>query len=43
MKNIKMALDDDYVKERVKVDALLGSVASKEDMITELEKCLSYS
>ena len=43
MKNIKMALDDEFVKERVKVEALMGSVASKEDMITELEKCLSYS
>ena len=41
MKNMKMSLDDDYMKEKVKVEALVGSVSSKEDMISELEKCLS--
>jgi hypothetical protein len=43
MKNIKGKLDDDYMRERVKVESLLGNVASKEDMVIELEKCLSYS
>jgi len=36
-------LDDNYMRERIKVESLLGSVASKEDMIMELEKCLSFS
>lgn len=43
MKNIKSTLDDEYMRERLKVETLLGSVASKDDMIIELEKCLSYS
>jgi hypothetical protein len=43
MKNIKGQLDDEYMRERVKVESLLGSVASKEDIIVELEKCLSFS
>ena len=30
------------MRERIKIDSLAGSVASKEDMILELEKCISY-
>jgi hypothetical protein len=42
MKEIKTSLDDEYMRERIKIESLMGSVASKEDMVMELEKCLSY-
>lgn len=43
MKNLQCTLDEDYRRERNKVESLLGSNATKEDMIIELEKCLSFS
>jgi hypothetical protein len=30
------------MRERVKVDSLSGTVSSKEEMIGELERCISY-
>ena len=33
MKTIKTKLDDEYMRERIKIDSLAGSVASKDDMI----------
>lgn len=42
MKSIKTSLDDNFLQEKTKVQKLLGSVASKDDMIQELEKCLSH-
>ena len=43
MKNMKITLDEEFFKEKVKVESLLGNVANKEDVIKELEKCLNYS
>lgn len=42
MKNMKTSLDDNFLNEKAKVQKLIGSVASKDDMISELEKCLSH-